>query len=186
MKRLKALTLIAVCASLISVCACGSSSEDAGAAAQETEETSDLEATLNMNRDIKTYIEDNTPADLNPLLASDWLTVYVGSDSVDVTIRTLFDYAIPYVAEDMIPVAQEALEESGATLGTFTVNSYEEDSSGTISGTLTNWHTSDWESGIFVSAADGTTISNETIDDLLEYYADYEDLIQSLKGSASE
>lgn len=131
---------------------------------------------------VKEYIEAHVMADAAPVLEDEWLTVTPGSDGkVNISIRAFAPYFIPYAAEKIIPTAQEAIKESGAELGTFTVNSYAKNNSGIVDGTMVDWHTSDWEKGTFASAEDGNKIiPGATVKDLYEYYADYDELVQKI------
>ena len=131
---------------------------------------------------VKEYIESHVTADAAPMLEDEWLTVTPGSDGkVNITIRAVAPYFIPYAAEEIIPTAQEAIKESGSELGIFTVNSYAKNNSGIVDGTMVDWHTSDWEKGTFSSAQDGNKIiPGVTVSDLYEYYADYDELVQKI------
>ena len=131
---------------------------------------------------VKEYMESHVMADTAPMLEDEWLTVTSGGDGkVNITIRAFAPYFIPYAAEKIIPTAQEAIKESGAELGIFTVNSYTKNNSGIVDGTMVDWHTSDWEKGTFSSAQDGNKIiPGATVSDLYEYYADYDELVQKI------
>ncbi|KAB0577201.1 hypothetical protein EI53_01220 [Fusobacterium naviforme] len=133
-------------------------------------------------RSVKEYLEAHVMSETVPMLEDEWLTITPGADGkVNITIRAVAPYFIPYAADTIIPTAQEAIKENGAELGIFTVNSYAKNNSGIVKGTMADWHTSDWERGTFTSEADGNKIiPGATLKDIYEYYADYDELVQKI------
>ena len=130
------------------------------------------------------YIENNIPSDLIFLLSDDWLFVFVTSDEkIDVTIETYstMDYLVPYVAKDVVPVVKEAVEQSGLPLDSLRIQTYiNTDAPDSVRQTVTTWKTEDFETGLFVS--ENNIRSSVTIDELLEEYADYADIVQSIRN----
>lgn len=130
------------------------------------------------------YIENNIPSDLIFLLSDDWLFVFVTSDEkIDVTIETYstMDYLVPYVAKDVVPVVKEAVEQSGLPLDSLRIQTYiNTDAPDSVRQTVTTWKTEDFETGLFVS--ENNVRSSVTIDELLEEYADYADIVQSIRN----
>lgn len=130
------------------------------------------------------YIENNIPSDLTFLLADDWLFAYITSDDkISVTIETYgtMEYLVPYVAKDVVPVVKEAVEQSGLPLDSLRIQTYiNTDAPDSVRQTVTTWKTEDFETGLFVS--ENNVRSSVTIDELLEEYADYADIVQSIRN----
>ena len=65
------------------------------------------------------YLDNHIPADAYKLLASiNGHSVLMTDGEAEVSYRVLFDFEIPYVAEMVIPVIQDATVETGIPLNT--------------------------------------------------------------------
>lgn len=176
MKRLLCFALVA---SML-LCANGCS----GGGTANSDLSSDVAETASptAREDITEYIESNVPSDLYVLLADEWLTVLVSDGEVDVSVRTTSSFAIPYVAQEVVPIVQAAAEGSDVQLGVLSIQSYQKNNSGVVDGTMSSWRTSDGVKGTFVSEPDGDVLKpNSTIEDLLELYSDYDELVEELR-----
>lgn len=97
---MKRLLCFALAASML-LCANGCS----GGGTANSDLSSDVAETASptAREDITEYIESNVPSDLYVLLADEWLTVLVSDGEVDVSVRTTSSFAIPYVAQEVVP-----------------------------------------------------------------------------------
>lgn len=154
-----------------------------GGTAHSALSTSEVGPAVDADETVREYIEANLPEDIYVLLAEDsYLSVLEVNGEIDITVNASSDFAIPYVAQEALPLAQEAIADAGATLGSFQAQHFRENGNGIIDGSMTNWRTRDGEKGTFVSEPDGVTRPGMTIDDLLEYYADYDELVQDMRA----
>lgn len=109
------------------------------------------------------------------------ITVLITNEEAHVTIRAFLDFCIPAVAEELVPVAMEALEENGVTLDRISVTYYRTNHDGVVDGSLVDWTTKDGENGTFTSEPDNLMKPGCAIADLLEYYADDQKMVDKLK-----
>lgn len=175
MKRLLCFALAASMLLCANGCSGGTANSDLSSDVAET-------ASPTAREDITEYIENNVPSDLYVLLADEWLTVLVSDGEVDVSVRTTSSFAIPYVAQEVVPIVQAAAEGSDVQLGVLSIQSYQKNNSGVVDGTMSSWRTSDGVKGTFVSEPDGDVLKpNSTIEDLLELYSDYDELVEELR-----
>ena len=101
------------------------------------------------------------------------------------SVRAYYPYAIPYVAELYLPGAQEAAEAAGVALAGFDVSSYSTNLDGSIGQrSLARWETEDGITGVFVdmTQSDKEVVFEQswTIEQLFEYYADWDDFVKKL------
>ena len=139
---------------------------------------------------IKQQIEDTPiPRGHGTLLddTDNWVVVLCQNGEATVSIRAYMNFTIPYVAEDFMPVAQEAAEAAGVTLAEFRVQSYNTNKDGIVSGSFASWATEDGETGILADEvgtdlrSDGTTVDwNMTLEELYEYYSDFADIVDGM------
>ena len=130
------------------------------------------------------YLDSHIPADTYKLLASiNGHSVLMTDGKAEVSYRVLFDFEIPYVAEMVIPVIQDATVETGIPLNTLSVQCYaESNQNGIEDGSMVSWRTHDLVSGTFVSGPDDYLMPGATMDDLMSYYADEAALIDRILG----
>lgn len=150
----------------------------------QSKESKEFDAKYEKEKSIETYIEDHTYINFRMLdMDKNWVIVLLNDDGkADVTIRAYMPYYIPYVAEEITPIVQEALKENDTEIGEFSVDAYMDNNQGVVDNTMAGWTTKNWLTGIFVEdKKEGPVILQDvTIQDLYDYYADYADLIQDI------
>lgn len=160
LEKMKRLVLIFLVLILL-LSGCGQSSSQKAEAANEYQ----------VAQDFKNSLIENYPSEENGLLwSTDDFIVNVNSDecTVAITIRAGADEYIPDLAEVIIPLVRQALDDYSLKLDRLTINSYDSDSS---DGTLVDWHTYDLEEGYFTSEKDGNYIAPQaTIDDVRNFF----------------
>lgn len=179
-KKIAALAALGMVA-LISLCGCSNG---------ETTSTDDFKSDYEAQTAIKEQIEGTAiPKGYGTLLADDddYLTVLVQDGEADVTVKTYFNFTIPYTAEVWLPITQQAVEDAGVTLSRFTVNAYGENADGIVDGTFASWTTEDCETGTLVDQIglelkhDGNTIKQgRSIEQLFEYYSEWDDTVNKM------
>lgn len=110
------------------------------------------------------------------------ISVLIVNEQASVTIRTSSDFCISSAAEELLPVVLEALEENDTDLGKISFTYYRKNNSGIVDGSMVDWTTRDGEKGTFVSEPDDATHTGYTLEDLQEYYKDYEELVEQLRN----
>lgn len=111
-----------------------------------------------------------------------WVTVTCTNGEATVSIRAFMGHTIPYTAELFFPIAQEAAEAAGVTLARFDVNSYNTNKDGIVARSWTSWQTKDGSTGTFTDKTSGETVvePNWTIEQVYEYYADYDGIVKDM------
>ncbi len=179
-KRL--LCLLVSVGMLMSLCGCGKSdSGDKGSSSQPTD--------YEIRKAIEEYI-GNMPFPkgyevlLGGLRGEEWWTVSCINGEVEVSVRARYPETIPYAAELYLPRAQEAAEAAGVPLAGFDVSSYRTNKDGIVEGSLARWETEDGITGVFVdmTQSDKEVVFEQswTIEQLFEYYADWDDFVKKL------
>ncbi|MBQ9345892.1 MAG: hypothetical protein IJT94_00955 [Oscillibacter sp.] len=128
------------------------------------------------------YLDSHIPADAYKLLASiNGHSVLMTDGEAEVSYRVLFDFEIPYVAEMVIPVIQDATVETGIPLNTLSVQCYaESNQNGIEDGSMVSWRTHDLVSGTFVSGPDDYLMPGATMDDLYAYFSDGQKAVERI------
>lgn len=172
-KRL--LCLLIVTGIFIALCGCGDSGSKA---------PTDYE----IQTAIKEQIEETAiPKGYATLLtdSDDYLTVLVSDGEVTVMVKTFMSYTIPYTAEVWLPIAQQAAEDEGVSLSSFTVYYSQKDGEGNT--VIAQWETKDGDTGTLVDQIgldlrcdDNTIKTGQTIDQLFEYYSEYDSIVNDM------
>lgn len=122
---------------------------------------------------VKNHIEENISSDLLEKI-SDITVVSTDEKNMTVSVRVVLAGGayIPQAAQEICPLAKEAISERGYGLEEIRVQEYAESIDGGMdTSTLINWHTKD---GVVGFLADGriedVMIGNQTIDELFEYF----------------
>lgn len=140
-----------------------------------------------IQKKIEQQLEDTAlPKGFAVLLEDDFVTVLCKDGGATVTVKASANFAIPYVAEKFLPVAQEAAEAAGVTLSEFDVDSYNTNKDGVVDGTWASWHTKDGKTGTFTDQTDGKTVVEQgwTIDQLYDHFSDYEEIVEGMIAEA--
>lgn len=170
---MKKTILACLCFSLLLLVGCGGKSNSSNALAEKAATEDAIEA----------YIaEQVTDGCWNILYEEKPISVLIVNEAANVTIRTSSDFCIPSVAEELLPVVSEALEANGTSLGKMSFTYYRTNNSGVVDGSMVDWTTRDGEKGTFASEPDDATNTGYTLDDLQEYYKDYEELVEKLRS----
>lgn len=138
---------------------------------------------------IEEHIYANLPSDLYVLLEDidrERLNIYINDDKeVYISFRTISDYGIPYVAKESLPIVMSAIEDRKLTLHEFKVWKYSKGSKGYVEDSIVSWNTKDGVKGVFISEQDNDYFNpNATIDDLLEYYKEYDEFVNKLRNAS--
>lgn len=112
------------------------------------------------------------------------ISVLITNEQANITIRAQHDFCLPPIAEELVPVALEALEENDTDLGRISVSYYRTNSDGVVDGSMVDWTTKDGETGTFASEPDDIIETNYAVDDLWKHYSDYKDIINFLESGA--
>lgn len=110
------------------------------------------------------------------------ISVLIVNGQATVTIRVHADFCIPAAAEELLPVALEALGENDTDLGKISFTYYKKNNSGIVEGSMVDWTTRDGEKGTFASEPDDVTNTGYTLEDLQEYYEGYEEIVEKLRS----
>lgn len=110
------------------------------------------------------------------------ISVLIVNGQATVTIRVHADFCIPAAAEELLPVALEALGENDTDLGKISFTYYKKNNSGIVEGSMVDWTTRDGEKGTFASGPDDVTNTGYTLEDLQEYYEGYEEIVEKLRS----
>lgn len=86
------------------------------------------------------------------------------------------------MAEEFLPAVQQAIEDADVSLKRLDINSHVMTTEGIADDTFASWQTEDGVTGTFTDDTQGESIveTGYTIDDLYEYFAGYEELVQTL------
>lgn len=158
---------------------CGKNTSSTAEISQQTD--------YEVQKKIEQQLEDTAlPKGFAVLLEDDFVTVICKDGGATVTVKASANFAIPYVAEKFLPVAQEAVEAAGVTLSEFDVDSYNTNKDGIVDGTWASWHTKDGNTGIFTDQTDGKTVVEQgwTIEQLYDHFSDYEDIVNDMIAEA--
>lgn len=157
--------------------------------------SNNLTAELETEDAIKTYIEERVTKECVNILYSEDVdakgdgepvSVLIINENASVTIRVRADFCIPSAAEELLPIILEALEENGTALGKINFTYYRKNNFGIVDSSMVDWTTNDGEKGTFASAPDDVMYTGYSVEDLREYYKDYEELVERIRnGSAS-
>lgn len=132
---------------------------------------------------IEAYITERVTKECGYILdEGEPISVLIVNGQASVTIRTFADFCIPAAAEELLPVVLEALEENDTDLGKVSFTYYRTNNSGVVDGSMVDWTTRDGEKGTFASEPDDTTHTGYTIEDLQDYYKDFEELVDKLRS----
>lgn len=135
-------------------------------------------------KQIEEQLENHTlPKGFAGLLEDgDFVTVLCTNGEAKVTVKAFANFAIPNVAEEYLPVAQDAAEAAEVTLSEFTVTSYNVNKDGVVEDTLSNWTTKDGNAGILTDTTSGENIIKQgmTIEQLYEYYDGYKEIVEQV------
>lgn len=133
---------------------------------------------------VEAYIKDNLTEKCSNMLyeGSDSISVLIVSEKANIKIKAFADFCIPPVAEELLPVATEALEKNGVELGEISVAYYRMNNDGVVDGSMVDWTTKDGEKGTFASEPDGVVEPGYSIADLQEYYKDYGELVERIQN----
>ena len=175
-------TIIAcLCFSLLLLAGCGGKSRSSDDLAEKAATEDAIEA----------YITERVTEECGNLLYAEdtdaagdgrAISVLIVNGQATVTIRVHADFCIPTVAEELLPVALEALEENDTDLGKVSFTYYRKNNSGIVDGSMVDWTTRDGEKGTFASEPDDVTNTGYTLEDLQEYYEGYEEIVEKLRS----
>lgn len=169
-------TAFIISATILSLCACGKSEEDK----EKEQQAADYDTAKAIEQQIE---ETPIPKGFSGLLEQgDFVTVLCSNGEATVTITARSAYSIPYVAEEFLPVVQQAIEDAEVSLKRFDVNSHVMTTKGIADDTFASWQTKDGITGTFTDDTQGKSVvkTDFTIDDLYEYFTGYEELVQTL------
>lgn len=150
---------------------------------EKDQQTADYEA----QKAIKQQLEDTAlPKGFFVLLDDDFVTVLCKDGEATVTVKASANFVIPYVAEKFLPIAQDAAEQAGVTISAFHVDSYNKNKDGVVDGTWASWQTEDGSTGVLTDDTSGTAIVKPglTIEQVYEYYSEYEDIVNDMIAEA--